>query len=94
MTATGLSMQRNFPMSTMRVCVDGEQGVPSWNRCILTEIYLCHACSDHEIEDGNARTGEPYRAPDNAVYKGIMLSRVPNFAFTVGYTNASWTLKA
>jgi monooxygenase len=27
-------------------------------------------------------------------YKGMMLSGVPNFAFTVGYTNASWTLKA
>jgi hypothetical protein len=25
---------------------------PSWNRSILTEIYLCHACSSHEIEDG------------------------------------------
>ena len=24
----------------------------------------------------------------------MMLSGVPNFAFTVGYTNASWTLKA
>jgi hypothetical protein len=24
---------------------------------ILTEIYLCHACSDHETVDGNARTG-------------------------------------
>jgi hypothetical protein len=23
----------------------------------LTESYLCHACSDHETEDGNARTG-------------------------------------
>ena len=28
------------------------------------------------------------------VYKALMLSGVPNFAFTVGYTNASWTLKA
>ena len=27
-------------------------------------------------------------------YKGMMLSGIPNFAFTVGYTNASWTLKA
>jgi cation diffusion facilitator CzcD-associated flavoprotein CzcO len=27
-------------------------------------------------------------------YKGMMLSGVPNFAFTVGYTNSSWTLKA
>ena len=28
------------------------------------------------------------------VYKGMMLSGIPNFAFTIGYTNASWTLKA
>ncbi len=27
-------------------------------------------------------------------YKGMMLSDVPNMVFTVGYTNASWTLKA
>jgi monooxygenase len=27
-------------------------------------------------------------------YKGMMLSGVPNCVFTVGYTNASWTLKA
>jgi hypothetical protein len=26
---------------------------PSWNRSILTEIYLCHTCSYHEIDDGN-----------------------------------------
>jgi hypothetical protein len=30
---------------------------PSWNRPILTEIYLCHACSYHEIEDENGRAG-------------------------------------
>jgi len=28
------------------------------------------------------------------VYKGTMLSNVPNFAFCIGYTNASWTLRA
>jgi cation diffusion facilitator CzcD-associated flavoprotein CzcO len=27
-------------------------------------------------------------------YKGMMLSGVPNMTFTIGYTNASWTLKA
>jgi iduronate 2-sulfatase len=26
---------------------------PSWDRSILTEIYLCHACTYHETEDGN-----------------------------------------
>ena len=35
------------------------------------------------------------RAPrDVFVYRGMMVQDVPNFAFTVGYTNASWTLKA
>jgi monooxygenase len=38
--------------------------------------------------------GEAVHLPDRVVYKGMMLSGVPNFAFTVGYTNASWTLKA
>src|SRR3989475_12023093 len=27
-------------------------------------------------------------------YKGMMFSNVPNLALAVGYTNASWTLKA
>src|SRR5690606_17702291 len=27
------------------------------------------------------------------VYKGMMVSDVPNLAFALGYTNASWTLK-
>lgn len=31
---------------------------------------------------------------DRLVYRGAMLSGVPNFVFTVGYTNASWTLKS
>ncbi|HEX6023428.1 MAG TPA: NAD(P)/FAD-dependent oxidoreductase [Solirubrobacter sp.] len=38
--------------------------------------------------------GEPVSLPDKLAYKGMMLSDVPNFVFTVGYTNASWTLKA
>jgi monooxygenase len=38
--------------------------------------------------------GEPLDVPSTMAYKGLMLSGVPNMAFTVGYTNASWTLKA
>ncbi|HEY6032604.1 MAG TPA: FAD-containing monooxygenase EthA, partial [Kofleriaceae bacterium] len=30
---------------------------------------------------------------DVMIYKGCMCSGIPNFAFAVGYTNASWTLK-
>ena len=38
--------------------------------------------------------GEEYKAPEHMVYNSVMLDDVPNFAFVVGYTNASWTLKA
>jgi len=31
--------------------------------------------------------------PKTLVYKGMMFSDVPNLAFAIGYTNASWTLK-
>ncbi len=31
---------------------------------------------------------------ETMVYKGTMLSGVPNLTFTFGYTNSSWTLKA
>jgi len=31
---------------------------------------------------------------DTMTYRTLMLSDVPNFAFTIGYTNNSWTLKA
>jgi monooxygenase len=37
--------------------------------------------------------GEPVELPEKLGYKGMMLSDVPNLAFAVGYTNASWTLK-
>jgi len=38
--------------------------------------------------------GEDIRLPETMAYKATMLSGVPNFALTIGYTNASWTLKA
>lgn len=59
-SATGLTMQHNFPFSTMKVSIDGK----------------------------------PYQAAKHLIYNGIMINEVPNFAFIIGYTNASWTLKA
>ncbi len=38
--------------------------------------------------------GTDVRLPDTMAYRGMMLSGVPNFAYVIGYTNASWTLKA
>ncbi|HKJ36430.1 MAG TPA: NAD(P)/FAD-dependent oxidoreductase [Solirubrobacterales bacterium] len=37
--------------------------------------------------------GQEIDVADTTAYKGMMLSGVPNFAFAIGYTNASWTLK-
>ena len=38
--------------------------------------------------------GTKVALPETMSYKGMMLSDVPNLALVVGYTNASWTLKA
>jgi len=38
--------------------------------------------------------GEPVDPASKLVYKGMMLDGVPNLAFAIGYTNASWTLRA
>jgi monooxygenase len=37
--------------------------------------------------------GAPVDLPATRIYLGCMLSGVPNAAFVMGYTNASWTLK-
>ncbi|MDQ2635874.1 MAG: NAD(P)/FAD-dependent oxidoreductase [Actinomycetota bacterium] len=41
-----------------------------------------------------SRNGEPVELNSTMAYKGTMLTHMPNLAFTIGYTNASWTLKA
>jgi monooxygenase len=38
--------------------------------------------------------GEQPDLSQRFTYKGMMLSGIPNLVFTIGYTNASWTLKA
>ena len=37
--------------------------------------------------------GKPVKLAETVAYKGLMLSGVPNFAYAIGYTNSSWTLK-
>jgi cation diffusion facilitator CzcD-associated flavoprotein CzcO len=38
--------------------------------------------------------GKPVVMGEHITYKGMMLNDIPNMAFVIGYTNASWTLKA
>lgn len=37
---------------------------------------------------------EPVRMDEQFVWRGAMITGLPNFAICVGYTNASWTLRA
>ncbi len=37
--------------------------------------------------------GRRVHYPETVIYRGMMLSGVPNFALAIGYTNSSWTLK-
>ncbi|MEO7070365.1 MAG: NAD(P)/FAD-dependent oxidoreductase [Nostocoides sp.] len=36
----------------------------------------------------------PVDVPSKYLYRGLMLEEVPNLTFAIGYTNASWTLRA
>ena len=38
--------------------------------------------------------GAPVNLPDRFIYKGMMLSGVPNLFISFGYVNASWTLRS
>ncbi|WP_183093696.1 flavin-containing monooxygenase [Nocardioides stalactiti] len=38
--------------------------------------------------------GERVNTRDQLLYKGVLMEGVPNSLFVIGYTNASWTLKA
>ena len=38
--------------------------------------------------------GESIEIPDTFSYKGMMFSDIPNFVYTLGYINASWTLRS
>lgn len=37
--------------------------------------------------------GKEAKVSDSYIYKGMMVSSLPNFIYCFGYTNASWTLK-
>jgi cation diffusion facilitator CzcD-associated flavoprotein CzcO len=38
--------------------------------------------------------GETHELHDQMTYKGVLVENLPNLAWIIGYTNASWTLKS
>lgn len=60
------------------------------------DIIVTATGLDLQILGGIAASvdGQPVSIGERLTYKGIMLEGVPNVAAILGYTNASWTLKA
>jgi hypothetical protein len=50
----------NSVILELRMADDVRRPFPSWNRSILTEIYLCHACSCQEILRAETAGQVPY----------------------------------
>ncbi len=46
------------------------------------------------MASGSTVDGEKVSPSDRTLYKGMMLSGVPNYFLSFGYTNASWTLRS
>jgi len=73
------------------------EGILLASRAILPADIIVTATGLNLLLIGGVSLSVDGRAVDVSkalAYKGMMLSDVPNFSLTIGYTNASWTLKA
>jgi cation diffusion facilitator CzcD-associated flavoprotein CzcO len=74
-----------------------EKGVLMESGETLTADIICTATGLKIHLAGGAQftiDGKPLVVPDKFMWKGVMLQDLPNAAFVIGYTNASWTLGA
>ncbi len=53
-----------------------------------------HFAAGIRLEQHRLVDADAVDLPSKLTYKGMMLEDVPNLALAIGYTNASWTLKA
>ena len=81
---------------TDRIATFTETGLELESGAVLDADVIVTATGLNLLPVGGidlAVDGEPVVLPEKMGYKGMMLGGVPNLAFAVGYTNASWTLK-
>jgi cation diffusion facilitator CzcD-associated flavoprotein CzcO len=82
---------------TDRIAGFNERGIELESGAELEADVVVTATGLNVLFLGGVRVQIDGEEPDMAktmTYKGMMLNDFPNFAFTLGYTNASWTLKA
>jgi monooxygenase len=82
---------------TDRIASFTERGIELESGAELEADVIITATGLNLLFLGGAKLSVDGEQPDLTrafTYKGMMLSDIPNFAYTLGYTNASWTLKA
>ncbi|MFK3731579.1 flavin-containing monooxygenase [Streptomyces sp. NPDC088090] len=81
---------------TDRIAAFTETGVALGSgRHVEADVIVTATGLDVQVLGGIDLTvdGAPVRPADTVAFKGLLLSGVPNLAFALGYTHASWTLK-
>ena len=74
-----------------------ENGIKLSSGKILEADIIISATGLKLLPFGGAKISinqQPFDITKQFVYKGLMLSELPNFFIFAGYTNASWTLKS
>jgi cation diffusion facilitator CzcD-associated flavoprotein CzcO len=63
---------------------------------VAADIIVAATGLNMKLLGGIALTldGQPVNVPERYIYKGMMLSGVPNLFVAFGYANASWTLRS
>ncbi|MFR9750075.1 flavin-containing monooxygenase [Nocardia sp. 004] len=87
----------NLDMVTDRIETFTESGLRLTSGVTLEADIVVTATGLNLLAFGDVEfvvDGAPVEMAANMSYKGMMLSGVPNFAYVLGYPNASWTLKA
>jgi cation diffusion facilitator CzcD-associated flavoprotein CzcO len=83
-------------VATDRIATFTERGLKLTSGAELEADVIVTATGLNLLALGGAQLtvdGREIELPQTMGYKGMMLSGVPNMAFAIGYTNASWTLK-
>ncbi len=91
------ALQRNAQVITDRIERFTMDGVLlASGREVAADVVVTATGLELEAMGGGSVSidGQRQDPSDQVFYRGIMLAGIPNFSFTVGYINASWTLRA
>ena len=91
------AMQDGAKVATGKIATVTEDGIKLQDGSFLpADIIITATGLDIQVFGGATITvdGEEKPVPSAVAYRGLMVDGLPNFSFTVGYLNQSWTLRA